>query len=168
MDISSGAQNGGRNKLLHRFYEPLVLLYVLDRTQGDHISRQDLERLPSGEISLLELQRRLLDSLSYVCDYDKGGDTTTAIAVASAPLTYCVASNENPAEEVVPFLRLLLTQLKELYNLDPQQLSESESSILRYCVNFSKKRVKTYWKLLGDSLTRCRKESLEASVAHGK
>lgn len=167
MDISSRVQDGKRKKLLHRFYEPLVLLYVLDRTQGDHILRQDPERLPSGEISLEELQRRLLDSLSYVCDFDKGGDTITAIA-AAAPLTYYVASNDNSVEEVVPFLRSLLMQLGELYDFDPQRLSEPESSILKYCVEFSEKRVKTYWKLLRDSLAKCRKDLPEASVAHGK
>jgi hypothetical protein len=171
---NSRVQDGKRTKLLHRFYEPLVLLYVLDRTQGDHISRQDPERLASGEISLPELRRRLLDSLSYVCDFDKGGDTITAIA-ASAPLTYYVASNKNPAEEVVPFLRRLLARLGELYDFDPQRLRESESSILDYCVNFSEMRVRTYWKFLGESLTRCRGDPLdasvaplEASVAHGK
>src|SRR5277367_545111 len=139
MDISSRAQEGKRKTLFHRFYEPLVLLYVLDRTQGDHISRQDPERLPSGDISLQELQRRFLDALSYVCDFDKGGDTTTAIAAAPAPLTYYVASNEDPVEETVPFLRSLLMRLGGLYNLDPQRLSESENSILKYCVNFSEK-----------------------------
>src|SRR4051812_22766659 len=137
MEATSRTQEGKRRTLLHRFYEPLVLLYVLDPTQGDHILRQDPERLPSGEISLLELRRRLLDSLSYVCDFDKGGDTTTAIAATSTPLTYYVASNKNPAEQVVPFLRSLLRQLGELYGCDDQRLSESESSILRYCVEFS-------------------------------
>jgi len=168
MSTSSRTQDGKRKKLFHRFYEPLVLLYVLDRTQGDHISRQDPERLPSGEVSLEELQRRLLDSLSYVCDFDKGGDTITAIAAASGPLTYFVASNNNSVEDVVPFLHSLLAQLKELYDFDPQRLSEAESSILEYCVNFSEKRMKKYWRLLRESLAKCRKELLEASVAHGK
>jgi len=167
MDTSLRAQDGKRKKLFHRFYEPLVLLYVLDRTQGDHISRQDPERLASGEMSLPELQRRLLDALSYVCDFDKGGDTITAIAAAS-PLTYYVASNENSAEEVVPFLRSLLRRLGELYDVDLQRLSESERSILEYCVDFSEKRVQTYWKLLGESLKKCRESLLEASVAQGK
>lgn len=168
MNISSIAQDGKRKKLFHRFYEPLVLLYVLDRTQGDHVSRQDPERLPSGEISLQELQRRLLDALSYVCDFDKGGDTITAIAAASAPLTYYVATNENSAEKAVPFLHSLLRRLKELYDVDPRRLSESERSILEYCVDFSEKRVQTYWKFLKESLTQCRNEFLEASVAQGK
>jgi hypothetical protein len=168
MDVYSKTQEGKRKTLLHRFYEPLVLLYVLDSTQGDHTLRQDPERPPPREISLPALQRRFFDSLSYVCDFDKGGDTTIAIAATSAPLIYYVASNENPAERVVPFLRLLLAQLGQLYNFDPQRLSELESSILEYCVGFSKKRVKKYWRLLKESLTRCREDSLQASVAHGK
>ena len=168
METFSRTQDGKRRTLLHRFYEPLVLLYVLDRTQGDHLSRQDPKRLPSGEFSLPELRRCVLDSLAYVCDFDKGGDTITAIAAASAPLTYYVASNKDPAEQVVPFLRSLLEQLGELYNCDDQQLSESESSILKYCVDFSEKRVKTYWKQLVDSLTRCQKDLQEPLVAHGK
>ena len=168
METSSRTQDGKRRTLFHRFYEPLVLLYVLDRTQGDHISRQDPERLPSGEFSLSELQRRFFDSLSYVCDFDKGGDTATAIAAASEPLTYYVASNKNPADQVVPFLRSLLEQLGGLYNCDDQLLSESESRILRYCVDFSGRRVRQYLKFLRDSLTKCRNDSPDASVAHGK
>jgi hypothetical protein len=168
MEASSRTQDGKRRTLFHRFYEPLVLLFVLDPTQGDHISRQDPERLPSGEISLPELRRRFFDSLSYVCDSEKGGDTTTAIAVTPVPLTYYVASNKNPKELVVPFLRSLLEQLGRLYGCDDQLLRESESRILRYCVDFSKRRVRDYLKLLRDSLTKCRNDSPGASVAHGK
>jgi hypothetical protein len=168
MEALPTTPHGKRRALFHRFYEPLVLLFVLDRTQGDHLSRQDPERLPSGEFSLPELRRRLLDSLAYVCDFDKGGDTTTAIAAAPTPLTYYVASNKNPAEQVVPFLRSLLRQLHELYDYDDQQLSESESSILWHCVKFSEKRVKVYWKQLGDSLKKCRNDRLEPLVAQGK
>jgi hypothetical protein len=168
METSSRTQDGKRRTLFHRFYEPLVLLYVLDPTQGDRISRQDPERLPSGEISLPELRRRLFDSLSYLCDYDKGGDTTTAIATASEPLTYYVASNKDPVVRVVPFLRSLLQQLGELYNCNDQLRSESESRILKYCVDFSERRVRKYSKLLRDSLAKCRKDSPDASVTHGK
>ena len=168
MEASSRTQDGKRRTLFHRFYEPLVLLYVLERTQGDHISRQDPERLPSGELSLPELRRRFFDSLSYVCDFEKGGDTTTAIAAAPVPLTYYVASNKNPARQVVPFLRSLLEQLGGLYDCDDQLLRESESRILRDCVDFSERRVRKYLKLLRDSLAKCRNDSPGASVAHGK
>jgi OTT_1508-like deaminase len=124
--------------------------------------------LPSGDFPTEELQRRFLDSLSYVCDYKKGGDTTTAIAAASAPLTYYIASNKDSRHKVEPFLRDLLSRLGGLYNLDSQRLRDAESSILRDCVDFSEKRVNKYSDSLQKSLTECLEASSEDLVIRGE
>lgn len=156
MASESRIQIGKRKRLLHRFYEPLVLLFVLDRTQGDHLARPTSERLPLGEITAQELRRRLLDSLSYLCDFDKGGDTTTAIGVASTPLTYFVSCNKTPKRQVTSFLQSLLTRLESVYKQDSRQRIVSENEILRYCVDFSEKRLNTYKGLLQGALEKCR------------
>ncbi len=64
-------------KLLRRFYEPLVLLRVLDPTRGAH--RPDLIT-DRGLDEKSKLWRNYVDQLSFVCDSDKGGDTVTAVA----------------------------------------------------------------------------------------
>jgi hypothetical protein len=156
--------NQKRNRVLHRFYEPLVLLYVLDRTQGDHLARPTYERLPLEDITAKELRRRFLDSLSYICDFDKGGDTTTAIMLADAPLTYYVACNKTPKEKVKSFLYTILTQLASVYERDSRQRMELENSILGQCTKFSEKRLELYWKSLRECLEECRNVSSDGSM----
>lgn len=69
-------------RLLSQFYEPLFLLNVLGQTRGEHTTvHSDL----SDERSR---RRRLLRNLAYVCNYDKGGSSCTAIGLEdSKPAT---------------------------------------------------------------------------------
>src|SRR5688500_17846751 len=60
--------------LIHRFYEPLILLAALGQTRGHHISKPHATKEQA-------LHRRFLRNLAYVCDYEKGGKTTTAIGL---------------------------------------------------------------------------------------
>ncbi|CAG8973160.1 hypothetical protein HYALB_00008752 [Hymenoscyphus albidus] len=63
------------DKLLHRLYEPLILLEVLDKYGGLPVSEFPSE---VDATSNLELRRPFLNQLAYVCDFKKGGDTVTA------------------------------------------------------------------------------------------
>ncbi|KIX09313.1 uncharacterized protein Z518_00392 [Rhinocladiella mackenziei CBS 650.93] len=146
--------NKGRMKLLHRFYEPLVLLYVLDKVQGDHFLPNS-DRLPLNDAPPKELRRRFLSSLSYICDYKKGGDTITAIGAASNPLTYYVACNKGPKDRVKPFLESILTKLGLIFELDKEQRKKVANEILDICAEFSKKRIETYWDFLRGALMKC-------------
>ena len=159
-------QPNKRNKVLHRFYEPLVLLHVLDRIQGDHVPRQRENSAPPEHASRTELRRRFLESLAYVCDYEKGGDTMTAIFVSSAPLTYHIASNKFLPEtnEVVPFLDSVLKQLRATTH----STARTERYILEKCVAFSNKRISKYWRSLQNSLKMCRKATSDVEVLHCK
>ena len=159
-------QRNKRNKILHRFYEPLVLLHVLDKIQGDHVPRQRDESSPPDHASRTELRRRFLESLAYVCDHEKGGDTMTAIFVSSAPLTYHVATNKPLPEtnKVVPFLDSLLTQLRTV----AASTTEQERCVLERCVAFSEKRITTYWQSLRNSLIKCRESTLDTEVLQRK
>ena len=159
MNPSPRPRFSDRNKLLHRFYEPLVLLHVLDNIQGDHIARAGSENPSLDGIPQNELRRRFLDSLSYICDSEKGGDTITAIAAAMPPLTYYVACNKTPKANVISFLRSTLKQLGSVYGPDGRLCLEVENKVLEDCVTFSQKRIKTYWKFLKCSLKKCRDSS---------
>ena len=155
-------QSNKRNKVLHRFYEPLVLLHVLDRIQGGHVPRQREDSLPPDHASRTELRRRFLESLAYVCDYEKGGDTMTAIFVSSGPLTYHIATNKPlpQTNRVVPFLDSLM---KHLRTLNPVTAVD-ERNILEQCVEFSEKRISTYWRSLQNSLKMCREATSDAEI----
>lgn len=143
------------NKVLYRFYEPLTLLYVLDRTQGDHIKRAGTETSSLEEISKQELRRRFLDSLSYMCDFKKGGDTVTAIAVASGPLRYHMSCNKGPEDKVTKFVKSVLATLATVYSQSAQQRTETENDLLTKCSSFSEARLTAYWKILQSSLEKC-------------
>ena len=60
-------------KLLYRFYEPLVLLHVLDPIGEQRISPCPSEDLVAPRLELRELRRNFLEQLAYICDYEKGG-----------------------------------------------------------------------------------------------
>ena len=166
MGSSQNYQPNKRNKVLHRFYEPLVLLHVLSRVQGDHLPRQREDSSPPDHASRTELRRRFLESLAYVCDYEKGGDTIIAIFVTSTPLTYHIASNKPLPEtnRVVPFLESLLEQLRAVKHSSAQE----ERQILEYCVAFSERRISTYWRFLQSSLRICREVTSDTEVLRCK
>lgn len=166
MNSSQNRPQNKRNKLLHRFYEPLVLLHVLDKIQGDHVPRQREDSKDPDYATRTELRRRFLESLAYVCDYEKGGDTMTAIFVSSAPLTYHIASNKTIKEkkEVVPFLKSLLKMLRTLSS----STFEEERHVLEKCAAFGKKRIQTYQRFLRNSLVKCRDATLNIEDLHRK
>jgi hypothetical protein len=159
--------SSGRNKLLHRFYEPLVLLFALDRVQGDHLY-SDSKWLPLDDTTDKELRRRFLNSLSYICDYQKGGDTVTAIGAAASPLSYYVASNKTPGKEVKNFLESVFSQLEQIYDMDPEQRFNMENVVLESCVQFSEQRILTYWKFLEISMKECSDALQDESVVASK
>jgi hypothetical protein len=166
MSSSKKCQPNKRNKVLHRFYEPLVLLHVLDRIQGDHVPRQREDSSPPDHASRTELRRRFLESLAYACNYEKGGDTMTAIFVSSAPLIYHIATNKPLKEtnKVVPFLDCLLKQLRTVSHSSVRE----EHQILEKYVAFSEKRISTYWQFLQNSLKKCREATSDTEVLHRK
>src|ERR1700761_7222066 len=85
---------------LSRFYEPLILLFTLGSTRGEHRCDTTPERLYASELSIKDLRRRFLSELAYICDYDKGGETVAAIGLQSTPQCYVfwVAANSCPAK----------------------------------------------------------------------
>ena len=73
-----------QQRQLSRFHEPLVLLFTLGRTRGERTcgvsAREDLAHLP-----IQDVRRTFLSDLAYMCDYDKGGKTVTAIGLQYTP-----------------------------------------------------------------------------------
>jgi hypothetical protein len=101
-----------------------------------------------------ELRRRFLNSLSYICDYQKGGDTITAIGAATGP-GYYVAGNKTPQEKVRTFLKVIFSRLEQMYNVESGERLKMERELLELCASFSEERIQTYWRFLQLSMTEC-------------
>ncbi|KAF2011501.1 hypothetical protein BU24DRAFT_426584 [Aaosphaeria arxii CBS 175.79] len=92
-----------------------------------------------------------------MCDFDKGGDTVTAIGLEATPqkCVFWVASNSSPEKEIGPFLESLLTKLYTIaFAKVSSKLMERENLIAK-CINFAAPRIKKYRALLKNALKRC-------------
>ena len=129
--------------ILRRFYEPLVLLNVLDPTRG--AQRPDLIT-DRGLDEHSKLWRNFLDQLSWLCDSEKGGDTVTAIGAQKTVQgsIFWLASNSNSRKKGQDHLKWVLAQLNRLYAGDSMSTIELENQITTRCINLSSRRIKTY------------------------
>jgi hypothetical protein len=141
-----------------RFYEPLVLQHVLGPTRGSRIQCELPDSLDGSEpgTDKCKLRRLFLNSLAYVCDYEKGGSTVTAIAVEMRPagVVFWVAANENVKDKVVRFLTDILKGLEGGANGE-KSAAMVEESTFRRAVEFGMPRVKVYWRFMQESLRNC-------------
>ncbi|OCT52304.1 hypothetical protein CLCR_08353 [Cladophialophora carrionii] len=147
-------------KLLRRFYEPLVLLGALDPTRGAH--RPDLTS-DLGLDKQSKWWRNFLDQLAFLCDFEKGGDTVTAIAVQKRvdhPV-FWLASNSKSRDKARDHVCWILGRLNDMHSVDIWD-DEREREILFGCIDFSRARVKTYIVWLMRALKQA-KESMQES-----
>lgn len=138
---------GPNDKLLRRFYEPLILLSVLEPTRG--ALRPDLIT-DRGLQGRAKLWRNFLDQLCFLCDAQKGGDTVTAIGAQRTVehTVFWLGSNSGARNDAKRHVEWILSQLARLYELDRDETSEFEDKLIAECVKFSSCRVKTYIKFL--------------------
>jgi hypothetical protein len=143
-------------RLLHRFYEPLVLLKILDPTRGVQIYSPALDAV-SGDSH--NLWRKFLDQLSWICDSRHGGDTVSAVAAEASPSgpIFWLAANTNPAAKTLPHLAWILKQLENSHDASPQEMDELDKRIIARCIEFSKDKVKNYSR----SLCMCIRKAAE-------
>ncbi|KAI0135714.1 hypothetical protein F4814DRAFT_444527 [Daldinia grandis] len=141
------------SKLLHRFYEPLILSRVLGRTRGAHTSA------PKDEESQIR-RRRLLRNLSYLCDYDKGGETISSMALEDTPQchVFWVASNSAHAgNKIIGFLQSSLNEIHRIIMLNEEERGPLEAEFARGCIDFAERRVKKEDKLLSKAIHEFKK-----------
>jgi len=145
------------DRLLKRFYEPLVLLHVLDQN-GEQRTPRSLGIRDSSDMQLRELRRTFLDQLAYVCDNIKGGDTVTAMALEAQPsgAVFWVASNNGVSTRTTEFLDKVLCTLQSLAACQTESArSATEAELSQMCIEFSIRRVKAYQTLLRKPLQLC-------------
>lgn len=126
-------------KLLNRFYEPLVLLHVLDPSRGSRIPRYSSD----VECQEEELRRSFIDSMAYICDYEKGGDTVTAAAIQKEPagVTIWLAANTNVQDKTISYLRNVLDTLVAV---NVSNRADTEELLARKIISFNNKRLQAY------------------------
>lgn len=152
-EISIDSRGSGRPRfdptvrLLHRFYEPLVLLSILDPTRGGPTYSPVLEEGLDGSHNWW---RKFLDQLSWICDSRQGGSTVSAVAAEASPdgPIFWLAANTDPAKWTIPHLEWVLKQLENSHDASPQEMNELETRIITRCIEFSKDKVKNYSRIL--------------------
>ncbi|KAF5541148.1 hypothetical protein FNAPI_10322 [Fusarium napiforme] len=95
-------------RILSRLFEFLALFHILKRANGPHT-------IPQPPTDLQGARRRFLSSLCFLCDYQKGGKTTTSMALESLDhgvVVFWIASNGSPNDGVIAFLSTVLETLR--------------------------------------------------------
>ncbi|KAF1847301.1 uncharacterized protein K460DRAFT_425966 [Cucurbitaria berberidis CBS 394.84] len=148
---------GQQERQLSRFFEPLVLLYTLGSTRGEHSCDITSAKENLSHLSFRELRRTFLRELAYMCDYDKGGDTVAAIGLEFTPQKHIfwIASNMESNTKVVQFLNSLLAKLSWTASQQSLPTSEGANGIAEQYINFAIPRIKKYRSHLKPVLRRC-------------
>jgi hypothetical protein len=159
-------------KLQNRFYEAIVLLNLLSKSQGDHIDEDPtgVTAEPSDLVGSCGIRRNFLKQLAYICDSEKGGDTTTAIGAEQTPegLVLWIASNRCSslhAQRVKNYLDDILLRLR---HLQKDRENDVEQYIVSKSAKFCSQRLTDYRKLLETPLNECIKHLEGQSSAHGQ
>ena len=146
-----------------QFYESQLLLYVLEKVRGEHKKRQNYHgELDQGET---ELRRSFVDKLAYICDFKKGGNTVTALALQKTyqGVTFWIAANETVKPKVLEFLQRVLQSLKNAGGISRESIA---MQLLALVVSFNLERLDYYWSALKNDLPLCieRLNKLESSA----
>jgi len=158
----SGSSNNPRpfrcaaDKLMMRFYEPLVIQHILGETRGPRIPREPPDVEPF-QLDDCMLRRSFVDSFAYLCDYRKDGATVTAVALESRPagVTFWVAVNELDETKVKTFLDTILKILADLgISTSKKSIEEAKEEIFRLAVEFGMERLRKYQRSLLETLEK--------------
>jgi hypothetical protein len=125
-------------RLLHRFYEPLILLEALGQTRGER------DR-PEDRLDGRSRRRRLQDNLSSLCDTEKGGQTTSAAAFAKSPngITLWIASNvvNGGTQKNVSFLKTAFADARHILKLQGDDRTSAETKFTNDAIAHAQRRI---------------------------
>lgn len=141
-------------RLLHRLYEAMVLLWLEQPVQGPHL-------VIHHDGSVAACRRRLSRNLAYICDYRKGGKTTTSIGIEDSTSSYVfwVATND-PGNQgrLMDFLRSILHRLRDISRVsDPNHSwrDGQEDACAQECTKFAARRIKKEARILSNTVEKC-------------
>jgi len=133
--------------ILDTFRERIILLEIL---QYKH-SPLEPALAPRFEVVTRDPTWQVfLNQLSWLCDFDKGGDSTSSIAVEGTPAgpKYWLAANFDKKKEGVQHLREVLRMLSKLETLPPEKHRPIGNRILKDSIDFSERKFSHYEKSL--------------------
>lgn len=144
-------------RLIYRFYEAVYLLSLLGNTRGPHVATV------FDPSSFIAVRRRFLKNLAFLCDNLKGGDSTASIAVQDRHdcFVFWISSNGGPSDRVLVFLRSVLEDIKAFVRSTQDAGRDVENDLVRKCVLFSQKRMRSQAHSLVNCARRCRDHLLE-------
>lgn len=126
----------GYPKLIKRFYEPLRVLHGLGQTRGKHTV------VPRSADPSDQSRRRLLENLAYLCDYEKGGSSTAALALEGQDTGYVIWIASNGASKLAkmqPFLESSIVNIRRVIRGSPEF---TEVQFVKQCIDFATDRIK--------------------------
>ncbi|KAK2677287.1 hypothetical protein RAB80_006027 [Fusarium oxysporum f. sp. vasinfectum] len=140
-------------KILSRLFENLALFHILKGIDGPHMVTAHAPTDVQG------IRRRFLKNLCFICDYRKGGDTTTSIALESQinEVILWVAANCTPHDKVILFLNDVLQQLQRDPKGTEEERERLREKLTKKCVGFAAPRLKKECKLLLRAASYCEK-----------
>ncbi len=152
------------SRLISRFYEAVILLEALDQPRGSQTPA------PRSSDPKELARRRFLRDLSYICEFEKGGTSCTAIGLENCARSYkyWVASNADVATMIVPFLEKVLRRLDSLRSRPPSTRDSDEKDFTRICIEFARKKVKGEAHLLSTAITECTRRMYQSSTENGE
>ncbi|KAH8706056.1 hypothetical protein BGW36DRAFT_286171 [Talaromyces proteolyticus] len=127
-------------RLERRFYEPLVLLSILDPVRGCHFNNS----LRGTDDTLDQLRRSFVDAIATICDSRKGGDTVTAVALQATPLNTVIwlAANEKPTTRTAQYLQRIISALGKVTPHKRALVTEEVSDrVVEFCRSSSVKEI---------------------------
>ncbi|KAF5656226.1 hypothetical protein F25303_86 [Fusarium sp. NRRL 25303] len=149
------------DKILSRLFENLALFHILKGIDGPHMITAHAPTDVRG------IRRRFLKNLCFICDYRKGGDTTTSIALESQTnkVILWVAANFTPHDKVILFLDDILQQLQSDPKGTEEERERLRKKLTKKCVDFAAPRLKKECKLLLRATRYCEKYLKEDATA---
>lgn len=149
------------DKILSRLFENLALFHILKGIDDPHMITAHAPTDVRG------IRRRFLKNLCFICDYRKGGDTTTSIALESQTneVILWVAANFTPHNNVILFLDDTLQQLQRDPKGTEEERERLRKKLTKNCVGFAAPRLKKECKLLLRATRACEKYLIEDATA---
>ncbi|PLN83962.1 hypothetical protein BDW42DRAFT_199946 [Aspergillus taichungensis] len=140
----------GYQKVLSRFYEPLLLLRALGQTRGDHTTIS-LDLGPEEA-----RRRRFLQNLAYIGDVDKSSISCTAIGLEDAETRYkfWIASNQVNGRSL-DFFKTVFGHLECIHGHSPGRPEQDRNALVMLCVGFAAKRIREEKKTLVRKINEC-------------
>lgn len=145
-------------RLIYRLYEASYLLDILGRVRGPHhVTNLDFS-------TIFAVRRRFLKNIAFLCDYKKGGPTSTAVAIEDGEKcnTFWIASNEGPQEAVLEFVMSVISKAEAFHKEPDDKKVSAEVDLTRVCVDFASSRIRKQSHGLSSSAGRCRQFIMEA------